>query len=116
MAMMPNTKSGYRIELAVPKKGTRTNWPTWKLTDDHCVAAFKAIIVALSPSARKGPGMTRREKRLARNVAELLVIAFRHRQARDWLDSERPRIEKLRRERNAKRRREYGRRKRGRNA
>lgn len=92
--------SGYRIELAMPKRRTVTHWPTWKLTDDHCVAAFKAIL---------GQPVTRREKRLARNVAEMLITAARRRAARDWMDKEGERLEQLRLERNAKRRAEYAR-------
>jgi hypothetical protein len=91
--------SGYRIEIAVPKKRTVTHWPTRKLTPDHCIAAFKAIV---------GQPMTRREKRLARNVADALIDARSKQRALDWLDAEGKRLAKVKAARNARRRKARG--------
>lgn len=69
-----------RIELAVPPKGARYSWPTYRLTEEHLLAAFKAI---------HGSPMTRREKVHAKWFAEYLMRARSSARAADWQAAER---------------------------
>jgi hypothetical protein len=71
-----------RVEIAVPPKGARYAWPTYRLTDAHLIAAHKAIY---------GSPMTPLEKRLAKWVAEHLMRARGSALAADWQAAERQR-------------------------
>lgn len=75
-----------RIELAVPPKGARYSWPTYRLTEEHLLAAYKAI---------HGMPMTRNEKVHATWFAEYLMRARGAAAAADWQAAERAKESRL---------------------